>query len=226
MKISQITNFALQKKYFTNKQEKAFETKEYGLELISMPNQINFHARPMVNKISLTKDSSKAIQAKIVKLYNLLPAGTKTQKPALILNGNEKLGVIINKFEDGSFKLKVKDMIETAEDWNLPKQHQSVITCIFDKNGIMKEGEFLNRINDNYTKRICYFTQGESCRRLKLDGMLFRPAHGENKDIWNRIKDLSTNDAIEDINFKNAMSNYELSEVFFELTKNRASILK
>lgn len=226
MKVNQIDSFALYSNKINNKTPKNITTKELGFDLISNVNYVSFNARPVANKISLAQDVSKAVQSKITKLYNTLPSGTNLKKPSLVTTGNEKLGVIINKFDDGSFKVKVKDMIENAEDWATPKQNQSVITCIFDKNGVMKEGEFMNRINDNYTKRICYFTQNENCRRLKLDGMLFRPAHGENKDIWNRIKDLSTNDAVEDMNFKNSMGSYNLSEIFFELTKNKASVLK
>lgn len=226
MKVNQINNFIALPNQNFNKQQNQVVTKELGIDLISAPNYLSFQGRPVSNKILLQNETSKAVQAKIVKLYNILPSGAKLQKPSVLVAGNEKCGVILNKYDDGSFKIKVKDMIEKVEDWDSPKQNQSVITCIFDKNGIMKEGEFLNRVNDNYTKRFCYYTEGESKRRIKTEGMLFRPSHGEDKEVWNRIKDLSVNDAVDDINFKHTLNEYDLSEIFFELTKNRASILK
>lgn len=226
MKVSQINSSALYVDSINRKQNNSVLTKEIGLDLISIPNYLNFRGRPMINKVSLVKDSSKAVQAKVIKMYNLLPLGTKITQPLLFVSEGQKYGMLINKMENGEFKVKVKDMIEKVEEWASPKHKQSTITCIFDNNGVMQEGEFLNRINDNYTKRICYFTKGEQCRRLKVDGMLFRPSHGENKDVWNRIRDLSTNSAVDEVNFKTSMANTNLSEIFFELTKNRASVLK
>ena len=227
MKINAINYYNFNNKSLNSNQDlKRQDDKELGLALISLPNYVSFQGRPAVNKIALVKENSKAVQSKIVKMFNMLPVGSKSYKPFLFTSGQHKYGMLIDKSINGEFKVVVKNMIDSNSDWTTPKRHQTSITCLFDNKGVMKQGELINNVNDNYSKRISYSIEGESRRRLKFDGMKFRPSHGENKNIWNRISDLSTNSAVEDMNFKSSMSDIDLSEVFFELTKNRASILK
>ena len=99
------------------------------------------------------------------------------------------------------------------------------MTCFFDKNGVMTAGELIQRKNENYSKRLCYSTEGSSKRRIKMEGMLFRPSNGEDKVVWNIVQDLSTFDSIQQIDFKKYLQDIPFSELFFELTKNKSTIL-
>lgn len=204
----------------------SIQQKNLGREFLVTQSSIAFQGRVVkYSKPVITSDAGKAIYSKVSRVVTTFPNGCKTVKPFLFQVDGKKYAMTLDKQNMDKVRLVLKDSIETVDDWSHPINSQSTMTCFFDKNGVMTAGELIQRKNENYSKRLCYSTEGSSKRRIKMEGMLFRPSHGEDKDVWNIVKDLSTFDSIQQIDFKKSLQDIPFSELFFELTKNKSTIL-
>lgn len=188
-------------------------------------NSLAFYgSRVVYRKPILNNEISKKI---ISKFQNFPEKGSMVKGYCSIFEiGGKKYGIFIDKADMNKTTFKVRNLVESVENWDKPLDSQSVLECTFDKNGVMINGELMKRFNKNYTRRFNYNIEGGSKRRIITEGMHFRPADGSNKELWNLIPDMSTNKVVSDMNFKREFEDIELAELFFELTRRNTTVLK
>lgn len=190
------------------------------------PAYISFTGTKLIafRKPIIIEENSKAVYEKVQRILEKLPNGAKMSKPILFKFNDKEYGFTWDKSNSDRLKLVVKDNIKTIEDWDTPDETRAVMSCLFDKYGLMQVGELTQPLRPNYNQGAFFNRIGKSQRRLRIDDMTFAP-ESKDGDIWKTIASLSTKNTSVEMNVKKLLEKAILSDMFLEFTKCKTSIL-
>ena len=144
-----------------------------------------FKAKP-----KLTQEHSRLAYEKISKWYNDIGPNSRLGKPVSISVGDKKYALTINKFSPNNIVMEIKNKLASDSSKEIS---DFAMACYFDAKGAMKEGNYIKKINDNFSKCVHFESKGDRIRRIKMEGMWFCPKRSSaNKDVWHRMENLSS----------------------------------
>lgn len=164
---------------------------------------------------------SKTIYEKASSLLNKLPK-CKMESTYICTVNNKKYGIRWDTRNENKFILKVKDNIDTNDtvEWEKNKVNQTVLECIFDKNGIMYNGSITKYLKKEYSLNALYDRDYKGYKTIQMDGITYRPCKNDD-EYWESIPIKSCYSIKKDICLHNQLDETELSELFCALvTKN------
>lgn len=227
MKINSVSNLSvLCARMNQLNNSKAQENSANNTELMSKELALAFKARVSTGyrRAVIENKETKAVYDKITQVLKRLPDNAKMTKPILINVGEENYGFIWDKSSANKNILTIRNNIQTAEDWEKADSTRSVMSCVFNKEGVLQIGELIKPIKSDYSQGVFYYHDGKSNRRIRLDELTLKPTT-VSPDVWTIIPNLSTRNTYGDIDLSVKLKDVMLSDMFLEFTKKKTSIL-
>ena len=229
MKINSVSNLSLLCARMNNLN--TVQSKEKSItqntELISSQASLAFKAQTLkgcFRRPVIQNEETKIVYNKVAQILKKLPDSAKMSKPILITAGDKNYGFTWDKSSPNKYKLLVKDNIKSVEDWNLPDPTRSVMSCLFDANGMLQVAELTKPLKSDYSQGVFFHKDGNSGKKIRIDDITLRPT-ASSENIWSIITELSTRNTSGDIDLNVKLKDVMLHDLFLELTQKRTSIL-
>lgn len=183
---------------------------------------ISFSSKITPQIVNTTVKQADLVLEKVSKTLIKLPDYTKMMKPILFNIEGVNYGMVWDKTNPHMCKLILKDKMEAESDWQKHIDGQTIVTGVFDSEGLMISGEITKPERNGFYQNAYFYRNKGSNMRMSIEGMNFRPAQGSDR-IWSSIPAYSYNEKAVDLDVANYMNENPLAEMFFRFTKRKKS---